>query len=122
MFESRAGRDARPPIVLPRFAFDSGGVIISGNFRGKDMVVLFDSSEKSARELKSGVTVLGAEIGNIYGDFQARLRQEVVRSKRKEHAFTVMRVSVDFPTEDEDPDVAQILKATIREYDVFVSA
>lgn len=84
------------------------------------MVVYFDSGEKD----HSGPDAVATAVDSVidYPNFQTRLRQEVVRSRRKEHSFTVMRISVDasIPAENtQNQDVEQILKSSIREYDLL---
>jgi diguanylate cyclase (GGDEF)-like protein len=89
---------------------------------GTKMVVYFDPGEMYNNEPQAAITAPDSESGIDYRHFRASLRQEVVRSQRKEHPFTVMRVSVDVPIAAEDSrnqGVEQILKASIREYDLL---
>lgn len=76
------------------------------------MVVDFEANNKNSVE-RMGMT----EPETGYGRFEERLREEVVRSKRKEHPFTVLRVSVDVPLPAEG--VEQMLKSSIRGYDLL---
>lgn len=82
------------------------------------MVVEFDANKKDLR----GADGMTMEDGANYGQFQERLREEVGRALRKEHPFTVMRVSVDQPVPVETPEsshIEQLLKASIRHYDLL---
>lgn len=84
------------------------------------MAFFFDSNDKDTEETSSPVAF--HEPVEEFHHFRERLHQEVLRSQRKEHAFTVMRIALepDRKTLAHD-EMKRTLKATIREYDLLCS-
>lgn len=61
--------------------------------------------------------------GHGIEDFRRRLREEVIRSRRCSHTFTLMRLAVDCTKQqkEEDLQLEPALRHAIREYDVICS-
>jgi hypothetical protein len=55
--------------------------------------------------------------GGGYKDFRKRLHEEILRSQRCTHTFTLMRVNVDNVPEKPPKGLQDALKSAIREYD-----
>jgi GGDEF domain-containing protein len=84
------------------------------------MAFFFDSDEKQLRP-KNYSPLSESQIRKDYQYFKERLHQEILRSQRRHHPFTLMRVAIDSsPAETvPDSDVGNLVEENIREYDVF---
>jgi hypothetical protein len=80
------------------------------------MAFYFGSEDGSARTA-SDASDVGGSGKSDYQYFKQRLHEEVLRSQRRQHAFTLLRIAIENSTRNPEELIAVIISA-IREYDL----
>ena len=85
------------------------------------MINFYDSNERKLAEQSSDLSSPRHEPLNPYQHFRHRLGEEILRSRRQDHPFTVMRIVVGSVDEHVSPQaqVESALRSSIRGYDVL---
>jgi Diguanylate cyclase, GGDEF domain len=85
------------------------------------MINFYDSNESAMAEQSSDLNSPRQEPLNAYQHFRNRLGEEILRSRRQDHPFTVMRIVVGSTDEHLSPHthVENALRSSIRGYDVL---
>lgn len=85
------------------------------------MINFYDSNESAVAKQSSDLSSPGHEPLNAHQHFTNRLGEEILRSRRQDHPFTVMRIVVDSTDEHLSPktQVENALRSSIRGYDVL---
>ena len=80
------------------------------------MAYLFDSNESDAEN--PGIPSEPPVGMDGYRYFKQRLHEEVLRSQRHQHAFTLIRLALQSTSEHSTDQIAKMLGASVREYDL----
>jgi GGDEF domain-containing protein len=81
------------------------------------MAYLFDSNGVDPKQDKHLPSDPAFAI-NGYQYFKQRLHEEVLRSQRRQHPFTLIRLALQLPAEHPSEEIARVLESSVREYDL----
>jgi hypothetical protein len=96
-------------------------LVSESNRRSSCVMVWFGDSTEGDKQLPHDQprSFSGSMDGGGYKDFRKRLHEEILRSQRCTHTFTLMRVNVDNVPETPPKGFQDVLKSAIREYDLL---
>jgi diguanylate cyclase with GGDEF domain len=81
------------------------------------MAYLFDSNGVDPKQ-NGNLPADPAVAISGYQYFKQRLHEEVLRSQRRQHPFTLIRLALQSPTEHPVEQIARLLESSVREYDL----